>query len=263
MMQRSSPQRPGLPPEVSGGDSLVESAAGCPSGGVPGLRSPRLGRSTGVRPWKADTFKFSTDPELEAKVTDMVGLYLNPPADVIVLCVDEKSQIQVLNCTQKVFVVQPGHNEQRSHGYVCHGTTTLFAALEIAAGKVTGLCKDRHRHHEFLGFLKHVARAYPEAGTTPGDGQLRRAQASRGPQLAYSKPTHQGPLHPDVGVMVEPGRGLVRHHRTPSHPTRYLRLSPRVDRQDPRIHQQLEQPETPVHLDQNPRRNPRQNQPQT
>ena len=180
-MQRSSPQRPGLPPEVSGGDSLVESAAGCPSGGVPGLRSPRLGRSTGVRPWKADTFKFSTDPELEAKVTDMVGLYLNPPADVIVLCVDEKSQIQVLNCTQKVFVVQPGHNEQRSHGYVCHGTTTLFAALEIAAGKVTGLCKDRHRHHEFLGFLKHVARAYPEAGTAPGGGQLRRVQASRGP----------------------------------------------------------------------------------
>ena len=65
----------------------------------------------------------------------MVGLYLNPPADVIVLCVDEKSQIQALNRTQKVFVMQPGHNEQRSHGYVCHGTTILFAVLEIAAGK--------------------------------------------------------------------------------------------------------------------------------
>ena len=237
------------------------------------LLAPRLGvhKSTvtkawkkyGIRPWKADTFKFSTDPELEAKVTDIVGMYLNPPANAIVLCVDEKSQIQALNRTQKVLPMQPGHNEQRSHDYVRHGTTTLFAALEIATGKVTGLCKDRHRHQEFLGFLTHVARAYPGAGTTPGDGQLRRAQASRGPQLAYSKPTHQGPLHPDVGVMVEPGRGLVRHHRTPSHPTRYLRLSPRVDRQDPRIHQQLEQPETPVHLDQNPRRNPRQNQPQT
>ena len=78
------------------------------------------------------------------------------------LCVDEKSQIQALNRTQKVFVMQPGHNEQRSHDYVRHGTTTLFAALEIATGKVTGLCKDRHRHQEFLGFLKHVARAYPE-----------------------------------------------------------------------------------------------------
>ena len=189
MMQRSSPQRPGLPPEASGGDSLVESAAGSPPGGVPSPRSPRPGRSTGVRPWKADTFTFSTDPELEAKVTDIVGLYLNPPANAIVLCVDEKSQIQALNRTQKVLPMQPGHNEPGSHDYVRHGTTTLFAALEIATGKVTGLCKDQHRHQEFHGFLTHVARAYPEAGTTPGDGQLRRAQASRGPQLAYQQ-TH-------------------------------------------------------------------------
>ena len=114
-MQRSSPQRPGLPPEASGGDSLVESAAGSPPGGVPSPRSPRPGRSTGVRPWKADTFTFSTDPELEAKVTDIVGLYLNPPANAIVLCVDEKSQIQALNRTQKVLPMQPGHNEQHSH----------------------------------------------------------------------------------------------------------------------------------------------------
>ena len=76
----------------------------------------------GVRPWKADTFKFSTDPELEAKVTDVVGLYLNPPANAIVLCVDEKSQIQALNRTQKVLVMQPGHNEQRSHDYVWSAT---------------------------------------------------------------------------------------------------------------------------------------------
>ena len=136
------------------------------------LLAPRLGvhhstitkawKKYGVRPWKAETFKFSTDPELVAKVTDVVGLYLNPPENAVVLCVDEKSQIQALNRTQKVLPMQPGHNEQRSHDYVRHGTTTLFAALEIATGKVTGLCKDRHRHQEFLGFLKHVARAYPE-----------------------------------------------------------------------------------------------------
>ena len=146
MMQRSSLQRLGLPSEASGGDSLVESAAGFPLGGVPSLRSLRLGRSTGVRPWKADRFTFSTDSELEAKVTDIVGLYLNPPVNVIVLCVDEKSRIQALNCTQKVFVMQPGYNEPGSHGYVRHGTTILFAALEIVTGKVAGLCKDRHRH---------------------------------------------------------------------------------------------------------------------
>ncbi len=121
-------------------------------------------RDYGVRPWKAETFKFSTDPELEAKVTDVIGLYLAPPENAIVLCVDEKSQIQALNRTQKVLPMQPGHAEQRTHDYVRNGTTTLFAALEIATGKVTGLCKDRHRHQEFLAFLKHVARAYPDRG---------------------------------------------------------------------------------------------------
>jgi transposase len=119
-------------------------------------------REYGVKPWKAETFKFSTDPELVAKVTDIIGLYLAPPANAIVLCVDEKSQIQALNRTQKTLPMQPGHAEQRTHDYVRHGTTTLFAALEIATGKVTGLCKNRHRHQEFLAFLKHLARAYPD-----------------------------------------------------------------------------------------------------
>ena len=115
----------------------------------------------GVRPWKAESFKFSTDPELEAKVVDIIGLYLAPPENAIVLCCDEKSQIQALNRTQKTLPMQPGHAEQRTHDYVRHGTTTLFAALEVATGKVTGLCKNRHRHQEFLAFLKHLARAYP------------------------------------------------------------------------------------------------------
>jgi len=79
-----------------------------------------------------------------------------------VLCVDAKSQIQALNRTQKTLPMQPGHAEQRTHDYARHGTTTLFAALEIATGKVTGVCKNRHRHQEFLAFLKHLARAYPD-----------------------------------------------------------------------------------------------------
>ena len=121
-------------------------------------------RAFGVAPWRAETFKFSTDPELVAKVTDIIGLYLAPPENAIVLCVDEKSQIQALNRTQKVLPMQPGHAEQRTHDYVRHGTTTLFAALEIATGQVTGLCKNRHRHQEFLAFLKHLARAHPDRG---------------------------------------------------------------------------------------------------
>jgi transposase len=136
------------------------------------LLAPRLGvdhatvaavwKEYGVKPWKAETFKFSTDPELVAKVTDIIGLYLAPPENAIVLCCDEKSQIQALNRTQKTLPMQPGHAEQRTSDYVRHGTTTLFAALEIATGQVTGLCKNRHRHQEFLAFLKHLARAYPD-----------------------------------------------------------------------------------------------------
>ncbi len=109
-----------------------------------------------------ETFKFSTDPELVGKVTDVVGLYLAPPEDAIVLCVDEKSQIQALDRTAPMLPMQPGLPERRTHDYKRHGTSTLFAALEIATGKVTGACKPRHRHQEFLAFLKQVARAYPE-----------------------------------------------------------------------------------------------------
>lgn len=93
----------------------------------------------GIKPWKTETFKFSTDPQLEAKVVDVVGLYLNPPDNAIVLCVDEKSQIQALDRTQKTLPMQIGHAEQCTHDYVRHGTTTLFAALEIGTGKLTGL----------------------------------------------------------------------------------------------------------------------------
>src|SRR3954453_19245734 len=119
-------------------------------------------KAFGVQPWRAETFKFSTDPHLVAKVTDVIGLYLAPPEHAIVLCVDEKSQIQALNRTQKTLPMQPGHAERRTHDYVRHGTTTLFAAVEIATGQVTGLCKNRHRHQEFLAFLTHLARAYPD-----------------------------------------------------------------------------------------------------
>ncbi len=114
-----------------------------------------------LKPWQTQTFKFSTDPELEAKVRDVVGLYLDPPAHAIVVCVDEKSQIQALERTQPVRPLAPGRVERRTHDYLRHGTTTLFAALEVATGRVTDACQPRHRHSEFLDFLKLVAKAYP------------------------------------------------------------------------------------------------------
>ncbi len=121
-------------------------------------------RDYGVQPWRTKSFRFSTDPALEAKVIDVVGLYLNPPENAIVLSVDEKSQIQALDRTMPILPMQPGLIERRSHDYVRHGTSTLFAALEISTGKVTAACKPRHRNTEFLAFLKQVARAYPDTG---------------------------------------------------------------------------------------------------
>ena len=121
----------------------------------------RSWRKFGLQPWRRETFKFSTDPELEAKVRDVIGLYLDPPEKAIVLCVDEKSQIQALDRTQPILPLRPGLPERATHDYRRHGTTTLFAALEVATGKVTDACYDRHRHEEFLDFLKKVARAYP------------------------------------------------------------------------------------------------------
>src|SRR3954451_9060093 len=119
-------------------------------------------RDYGVQPWRSRSFRFSTDPQLEAKVVDVVGLYLNPPENAVILSVDEKSQIQALDRTMPILPTRPGLIERRSHDYVRHGTSTLFAALEIGTGKVTAACKPRHRHSEFLAFLKQVARAYPE-----------------------------------------------------------------------------------------------------
>jgi hypothetical protein len=121
----------------------------------------RAWRAYRVQPWRQGTFKFSTDPELEAKVRDVVGLYLDPPQNAIVLCVDEKSQIQALNRTQPILPVRPGLPERATHDYKRNGTTTLFAALEVATGGVLDRCYDRHGKAEFLDFLKQVLRAYP------------------------------------------------------------------------------------------------------
>jgi transposase len=121
----------------------------------------RIWREWNLQPWRRETFKFSTDPELDAKVRDVVGLYLNPPDRAVVVCIDEKSQIQALDRTAPILPIRPGLPEKATHDYVRHGTTTLFAALEVATGKVTDACYERHTHAEFLKFLKQVAKAYP------------------------------------------------------------------------------------------------------
>jgi transposase len=122
----------------------------------------RIWRKWGIQPHRIQTFKFSTDPDLESKVRDIVGLYLNPPDQAVVVSVDEKSQIQALDRTAPMLPLRPGLAARRTHDYKRHGTTTLFAALEIATGKITAdACYPRHRHQEFLKFLRKVAAAHP------------------------------------------------------------------------------------------------------
>jgi transposase len=129
--------------------------------GLSNVKVAKVWREWGLQPWRTESFKFSTDPQLEAKVRDVVGLYLNPPDKAVVLCVDEKPQAQALERAAPVLPLRPGVPEKRSHDYIRHGTTTLFAALEIATGKVTDACYPRHRHEEFLKFLRQAAAACP------------------------------------------------------------------------------------------------------
>ena len=122
----------------------------------------RIWRKWNIQPHRVETFKFSTDPELEAKLRDVVGLYLDPPAGAVVVSVDEKSQIQALDRTQPILPLRQGIPEQQTHDYIRNGTTSLFAALEVATGKVTAdACYPRHTNDEFLAFLKLVAKAHP------------------------------------------------------------------------------------------------------
>ena len=116
----------------------------------------RIWRSHHIKPHRTQTFKLSRDPRFLQKLTDVVGLYLNPPDNAIVLCVDEKSQIQALQRTQPGVPLKKGRSGTMTHDYKRHGTTTLFAALDVLAGKVIGDCYKRHRHQEFLRFLRRI-----------------------------------------------------------------------------------------------------------
>jgi transposase len=121
----------------------------------------RIWRAFGLQPHRHETFKLSTDPDFVTKVRDVVALYLSPPEHAVVLCVDEKSQIQALDRSQCVMPMRPGQRERRSHDYVRHGTTSLFAALDIATGKVIGKCYPRHRAEEFRRFLDDIEARVP------------------------------------------------------------------------------------------------------
>jgi transposase len=121
----------------------------------------RVWRARGLQPHRVETFKLSNDPRFEEKLVDVVGLYLNPPEKAVVLCMDEKSQVQALDRTQPSLPMKKGRAGTMTHDYKRHGTTTLFAALDVLTGAVIGQCLPRHRHDEFLVFLRRIQREVP------------------------------------------------------------------------------------------------------
>lgn len=154
----------------------------------------RIWHAHGLKPHLLESFKLSNDPRFAEKLADIVGLYLNPPEHALVLSLDEKSQIQALDRTQPGLPLKPGRGQTMTHDYKRHGTTTLFAALNIADGKVIGTCMDKHRHQEWLKFLRLVDQ------TTPDDKQLHL--------IVDNYATHK---HPKVQ------RWLSRHKRFHMH----------------------------------------------
>jgi len=131
------------------------------SQGVSATTIQRIWSSRKLQPHRVSTFKLSTDPRFEEKLVDIVGLYLNPPDRAVVLCMDEKSQIQALDRTQRSLPMKPGRAGTMTHDYKRNGTTTLFAALDVLNGTVIGQCLPRHRHEEFLRFLRRIDRQVP------------------------------------------------------------------------------------------------------
>ena len=186
----------------------------------------RIWRSHGLAPHRLRTFKLSNDPRFAEKVRDIVGLYVEPPAHAVVLSVDEKSQIQALDRTQPGLPMKKGRAGTMTHDYKRHGTTTLFAALNVLEGQVIGRCMQRHRHQEFIRFLNAVERQVPAGKSGPRHhGQLRHPQASKSRRVAWSPPALDVPLHADQRILDQRCRRLLRHPHQAAAETRRLQGS--------------------------------------
>ena len=219
----------------------------------------RIWAAHGLQPHRIRTFKRSNDPEFAAKLEDIVGLYVDPPAHSLVLSIDEKSQIQALDRTQPGLPLKPGKAGTMTHDYLRNGITTLFAALNVLDGTVLGRCMQRHRHQEFLRFLNAIERAVPAGKVIHVDPrQLRQPQASQGPALAGAASALDLPLHADLGLLAERGRDLLLGAHPAPAQARQLPLGGRPAGRDQPLHRRAQRRPQAVHLDQDRRPDPRQ-----
>ena len=217
----------------------------------------RIWRKFDLKPHLQDSFKLSADPFFVEKVVDVVGLYHNPPEKAVVLCVDEKTQIQALDRSQPVLPMMPGMPERRTHDYLRHGITSLFAAFNIADGTVISELHRRHRAAEFKKFLVTIDKAVP-AGLDVHMvcDNYATHKTARDPGLAGPAPPLPPALHPDRLILDQPGRTMVRPADRQDDPPRRPQLRPGPGERHPGLDRHLERQPPAVHLDQDRRRDP-------
>ena len=215
-----------------------------------------------LQPHRLRTFKRSRDPAFAAKVQDVVGLYMDPPAHAVVLSIDEKSQIQALERTRPDRPLAAGHPAAQTHDYTRHGTTTLFAALDVLAGTVLGRCMQRHRNGEFIRLPgRHRGRSAVRQSDPRDPRQRRHPQASEGARLARPPPALDLSLHPDLGLLAQRRRGLLLSTHAASAATRVLHRRRRSAGGHQTLHRRAQPTRQTFRLDQTRRRHPRSRQP--
>ena len=217
----------------------------------------RIWNAHGLKPHLTRGFKLSNDKRFVDKLRDVVGLYLSPPDKAMVLSVDEKSQVQALDRTQPGLPIKKGRAGTMTHDYKRHGTTSLFAALDVATGAVIGQCMRRHRHQEFLRFLRTIDQQTPKTldlhlildNYATHKHDKVKALARQAPALSLA-------LHPDLGVMAQSRRALLRLDHPRAHPLRRLHLAGRTRNRHPRVSRQSQRRAQAFRVDQIGRPNP-------
>jgi len=217
----------------------------------------RIWKAFGLQPHRAATWELSRDPQFIEKVRDVVGLYLNPPERAVVLCVEEKSQIQALDRTAPILPMLPGVPERATHDYKRSGTSSLYAALDLATGKVIGRLHSRHRAIEFKQFLRTLDHEVPAHLDIHVVLDNSSTQDASDPEMAHRASPVRSALHPNQQLMAEPRRALVRRTDHQETPPRRASHRPRAQRRYPRLDRDLERRPKTLRLDQDRRPEPR------